>query len=274
VLLALARRDADEAGREALQMEAALAEMGPGAVPEHAIMARFDLAKFWSGLNEHARAFGQWVAGHKLLARTQPFSRAEHRAFVDANIASFSAERFAGGPRARNVDPSPIFIVGMPRSGTTLAEQILAAHADVHGAGERAALGQAFAALGGGSGDALSVARLAALRQETLDKAAATYLRDLRALAPEKTRIVDKMPGNFNYLGLVGLMLPGARIIHYGFGGGGEYFGGTGGYGDGGAGGGHSGGMPEGSGKRPVIFTSAAAAWRKLSLACRSGAAG
>jgi tetratricopeptide (TPR) repeat protein len=213
VLIALSRSDADAARREAVAMEAALGQMGPDAVLEHAIMARFDLAKFWSGQNASAHAFSQWVQGHKLLAATQPFSREAHRAFVDANIAVMSAARFAAGPRASNADPAPIFIVGMPRSGTTLAEQILAAHADVHGAGERVALGQAFHALGGGE-DARAVSRIAALPRRTLDAAAQTYLRQARALAPDKTRIVDKMPGNFNYLGLVGLLLPGARILH------------------------------------------------------------
>jgi tetratricopeptide (TPR) repeat protein len=213
VMIALAQGDARAAAGEALAMEAALGEMGPAAVPEHAIMARFDLAKFWSGQHQHARGFAQWVEGHKLIARSQPFSRPAHAALVEANIAHFSAARFAEGPRASILDAAPVFIVGMPRSGTTLAEQILAAHAGVHGAGERAALGQAFHALGGGDG-AAAVARIAALSQRRLDEAAAVYLRDLHALAPGKARIVDKMPGNFTCLGLVGLMLPGAKIIH------------------------------------------------------------
>jgi len=193
VLIALARRDPPAAREEALAMEAAL---GPDGARRHARTrdhGALRSAKFWSGRNEPARAFPQWVEGHKALAKSQPFSRAAHKAFVDASIAGFSAERFATGPRASNDDPTPIFIVGMPRSGTTLAEQILAAHAQVHGAGERGNLSEAFIAL---------------------DAAAAAYLRDLHALAPDKRRIVDKMPGNFNYIGLVGLMLPGAKIIH------------------------------------------------------------
>ena len=102
----------------------------------------------------------------------------------------------------------------MPRSGTTLCEQILAAHADVHGAGERVALHDAFTALGSGDEDAAGVRRIAGLDTTTLDRAAETYLHTLHGLAPEKRRIVDKMPGNYNLLGLVGCMLPGARIIH------------------------------------------------------------
>jgi hypothetical protein len=182
-------------------------------VLEHQIMARYDLAKFWSAQGAQAKAFSQWVAGHDLLKRMQPFSRADHKAFVDANIETFTAKRFAAGARAANRHPAPVFIVGMPRTGTTLCEQILAAHAEVHGAGERWALGEAFGALGGGFGPE-SVHRLGGLDAAALNAAAAAYLAALQALAPEKTRIVDKMPGNSLYLGLVGLMLPGAKIIH------------------------------------------------------------
>jgi tetratricopeptide (TPR) repeat protein len=214
VLLALAEGDGSSAREQAKQMAAALAAMGPEAVPEHQIMAHYDLAKFWSGQNDHDTAFGHWQAGHALLRRFQPFSREAHGAFIQANMAFLDRARFGAGARAGNADPTPVFIVGMPRSGTTLCEQILAAHAQVHGAGERVALGQTFRALGGGHDTAAAVQRIAELDARMLDTAATRYLADLHALAPDKTRIVDKMPGNYLYLGLVGLMLPGARIIH------------------------------------------------------------
>jgi Tfp pilus assembly protein PilF len=212
-LLALGEGRPVAAGREAERMERALAAMGPDATPEHAITARFDLAKFWSGQGEPAAAFEQWREGHALLKRFQPFSRDEHRAFIDANIAAFTRARFTDGACAGNRDPAPVFIVGLPRSGTTLCEQILAAHAEAHGAGERVALARTFAELGGGA-EAAAVARVAKLRRESLDAAATDYLAALRALAPQAKRVIDKMPGNYLHLGLVGLMLPGATIIH------------------------------------------------------------
>ena len=213
VLLALAENDPAAADAAATTMEAALDLMGPDAVPEHRVMARYDLAKFRSGRGEHARAFAHWAAAHKLLAGVQPFSRADHLATLEANIACFDRARFSAGSRAQNRDPAPVFIVGMPRSGTTLCERILAAHRDVHGAGERLALGEAFTALGGGEG-AEAVRRVAGLDAAALDVAAADYLAALHALAPDKARVVDKMPGNYLHLGLVGRMLPGARVIH------------------------------------------------------------
>ncbi len=213
VLLAMAERRPAVAGREAERMARALEHMGPDAVLEHQIMAHYDLARFWSGNSDAATAFTHWQAGHALLRRSQPFSRDAHRAFIDANISALPHERFAAGPRAANRDPAPVFIVGMPRSGTTLCEQILAAHAQVHGAGERAALTQMFGALGHGYGDA-AVRRIAGLDAAALDAAAARYLAELQALAPDKTRIVDKMPGNYLHVGLIGLLLPYAKIIH------------------------------------------------------------
>jgi tetratricopeptide (TPR) repeat protein len=209
VLLAVAAGERDEARRLAGDMEAVI-DRDAGLVPEHRIMAHYDLAKFWSGQGDGGRAFRHWRDGHRLLGRFQPFSRAQTRAFFDAQIAAFSRARLRRRPRAKNRDPAPVFIVGMPRSGTTLCEQIIAAHPQAFGAGERPALGRAYAALGGAGG----AARIAALDREMLDAAAEAYLAELHALAPQATRIVDKMPGNFNYLGLAALLLPCARIIH------------------------------------------------------------
>lgn len=212
VLLLLREGNQEGAQREAETMQRML-DRAPGMLPEHEIMAQYDLARFWSRLNEPTRAMANWVAGHRLLARFQPFSRERYAAFVEATIATFSAARFAHGARASNRNSAPVFVVGMPRSGTTLVEQILAAHGQVHGAGERPALQLAIERLGGSAEAPELPGRIAALNEMQLDTAADTYLAELRALAPEAAIIVDKMPGNFRYLGLVGLMLPGARII-------------------------------------------------------------
>jgi Flp pilus assembly protein TadD len=210
--LALAAGHARVARAHAANMEEALLAIA-SIIPEHRIMGHFDLAKFWSQQREPDRAFSHWTEGHRLLARFQPFSREAYREFVDATIGLFHRARLAHGPRSGNRDPAPIFIVGMPRSGTTLAEQIIASHPQAFGAGERSALDLAFAILGGDETPE-AVARIAALGQPALDAAAQRYLTELHALAPDAARIVDKLPANFNYLGLAALMLPGARIIH------------------------------------------------------------
>jgi tetratricopeptide (TPR) repeat protein len=209
-MLAGAAGDEAAARAAAREMAAALRET-TDMLPEHAIMAHYDLAKFWSQRGDHDGAFRHWTQGHRELARFQPFSRSAHAAFIDANIEMFSAARFAG-PRAGNADPAPVFVVGMPRSGTTLTEQILAAHFMVHGAGERAALASCFWETGGGD-NAAAVRRVAQLQAPALDGLAGRYLAALHDLAPDAKRIVDKMPANANYLGLMALLMPGARVI-------------------------------------------------------------
>jgi len=212
-LLALAEGRRADARAAAENMEAALENMGPRAVLEHKIMARYDLAKFWSREGDDGKAFAQWREGHALLRQIQPFSREATKAYNDAAIAAFAPERFASGPVARNADPTPVFIVGMPRSGTTLTEQILAAHPQAFGAGERSALGRLAWRLGAGETPE-SIARIAALDQAALDAAADGYLKELRTLAPGKARVVDKMPGNYLYVWLIALLFPRAKIIH------------------------------------------------------------
>src|SRR5262249_42793926 len=86
-------------------------------------------------------------------------------------------------------------------------------HGQVHGAGERPALQLAADRLGGPVESPEAPARIAALDAPALDLAAQRYLAELHAVDPQALRIVDKMPANFPHLGLVGLMLPGARII-------------------------------------------------------------
>ena len=211
LLLARAERNERAAQATAVAMEKRID--APGELLEHRIMANFNLAKFWSSVSAD-RAFPFWQRGHALLGRIQPFSRATERAFTDACIARFDHARLHDGARATNRDPAPVFIVGMPRSGTTLIEQILAAHPQVHGAGERTAIGTLFTALGGRGGDAAAVERIAGLGTMELDAVVAPYLTALHALAPTAQRIVDKMPGNYRLLGLIALLLPGARIIH------------------------------------------------------------
>ncbi len=213
VLLAQADRAWAAAQTSAERLEKVLAE-SRDVLPEHRIMGYFDLGRFWTGRGEPDRAFPSWAAGHRQLARFQPFSRRGYQAFVDANRRRFDRSRLARGPRGGNTDPAPVFIVGMPRSGTTLTEQILAAHGSVHGAGERNALARLFHRLGGAMETSNAVARIVDLDAGALDAAAEHYLTALHALDRDAARVVDKMPGNFRYLGLTGLLLPGAKIIH------------------------------------------------------------
>ena len=212
VLLARAEGSLAEAAVQARAMADALE---PDKVPaQHKIEMCFDLGTFWAGQRQPAEAMRLWREAHRLLAPREPFSRSEHMAFLDGSIAALDRDRLTRGPRASNADPAPIFIVGMPRSGTTLCHQILAAHRHVHGAGERTTLAACFAQVVQGAAAGQAPERLAALGTAALDGAANDYLAALHALAPGRARIVDKMPGNYLLVGLIALMLPGARIVH------------------------------------------------------------
>lgn len=161
IVFAARRGDQQAARAAAAEMEQSLDQTAHVMLPEHAIMARFDLARFWTKQREPQRTFQHWSKGHALLSRYQPFSREAYEDFVDASIEAFDYDRLHHGPKASNTDDSPVFIVGMPRSGTTLTEQILDAHSDAHGAGERPALGRTFAQLGGENETAEAARRVA-----------------------------------------------------------------------------------------------------------------
>ena len=136
--------------------------------------------------------------------------------FVDRMIAAFDAELFARGRGWVDRDPRPVFVVGLQRSGTTLVEQILASHPKIHGAGELRDVGRIFQSLpdlaGLIAGDSFDALRF--LGPVSATAAARIYLERLDALAPPSAaRVVDKLPDNIRYLGLIALLWPGARVI-------------------------------------------------------------
>ena len=119
----------------------------------------------------------------------------------------------AGG--AGDASDVPVFIIGMPRSGTTLVEQILASHPDVFGAGELGLLQTMVDSIVGEDDEPLPYpSSLSRLDADDFDELGAYYAGHVAALGPGKLRVVDKMPLNFLYAGLIHLMLPNARIIH------------------------------------------------------------
>jgi tetratricopeptide (TPR) repeat protein len=211
----LAVHDGDEACADSLAGRmAVLADDPAAALPEHRIISHFELARYHDRRDRIGQAFAHWHRGHRLLAGFQPFSRAVHAGFVDATVAAFDRQRLHQGARADNNDPAPVFIVGMPRSGTTLMEQILAAHRMVHGAGERAAVHRLVSRLAPRPEAADGVRALAALDGALLTREAAAFLAELHGLAPEARFVLDKMPVNARYLGFIAVLLPGARFIH------------------------------------------------------------
>jgi len=111
-------------------------------------------------------------------------------------------------------DETPIFILGMPRSGTTLIEQILASHPEIHGGGERYDLQRNIEAGFGKIGDAAFAVNINQASPDQFSMAGDNYVRGVRDRFIGGRYITDKMPNNFQLIGMIHLMLPNAKIIH------------------------------------------------------------
>lgn len=165
---------------------------------ESRIAAHFALADSLDKLQRYDDAFDHYSAGNAmrkalLEARDQVFDGDELMDEVAAVIADWPAS-LAAAPEA-SADERPVFVVGMPRSGTTLVEQILASHPDVAGVGEIGSLSAFDPEVGAAAGAQAVLARLA-------------------AHAGEARRIVDKTPFQFRDIGMIRHLFPAARIIH------------------------------------------------------------
>jgi tetratricopeptide (TPR) repeat protein len=169
-------------------------------------------AKIHEQNGDYQAAFGHFTRANE--ADTVPFDVARYRAWVDMVIASFTPETFAARQAIGSGSDVPVFVIGMPRSGTTLVEQIIARHPQAAGAGELDRIwkigqllhyhdesGKFLPAI-----DGKPRAEVAALGEK--------YVKLLKFFAPKARRVVDKLPHNFELLGLIGLILPQARIVH------------------------------------------------------------
>lgn len=162
---------------------------------------------------EYDAAFAHFQKGNG--ARPNPFDPNAHETYIDGLIEAFSATAMRRIPKAAHAFQLPVFVVGMPRSGTTLVEQIIASHPQAEGVGELMDIGNLAMSLPRRLGASEPFPRcVEQLDRATLDRLAEGYLARLRSLAPDASRVVDKMPHNFRYLGLINLLFPKARVIH------------------------------------------------------------
>jgi tetratricopeptide (TPR) repeat protein len=147
--------------------------------------------------------------------RGQSYSHADHERFVDQLLATFTPDYFERHKGFGLDTEKPVFVFGLPRSGTTLVEQILSSHSKVHGAGELRLGRTSFRSPAGQDAEDDQVfAALAALDGEALRRLAEKHLDALEALGGGAARIVDKLPDNYLYLGLLALLFPRAKFIH------------------------------------------------------------
>lgn len=184
------------------------------------IKFHFDLAALHDSVGDAEAAWALYAEGNRL--KNERWNPATHTQTVDTILRSWTREAIAAIPPSP-VDGSPfVFIVGMPRSGTSLVEQILSTAPEIHAAGELTDMMKVALRISGVNGMGIPTvptteqlrAADAADPAETVARAANEYATRVRGLAPTATRITDKMPPNFTHLGLIQALLPGARVIH------------------------------------------------------------
>ena len=189
----------------------------PDLDAEERVHFEFSLGKALEDARDYGAAFAHYSAGNALRRGRHPYSADDNTRFVERMRELFTPSFLAAHAAGGNSSPEPIFIVGLPRAGSTLVEQILASHSQVEGTMELPDLPQLARALSE-QGEGLHGERLFA-RLRTLGDAEA---RDLGTRYLQSTRVhrklgrpffIDKMPNNCLYVGLIQLILPRAKII-------------------------------------------------------------
>jgi tetratricopeptide (TPR) repeat protein len=155
----------------------------------------FASGKAYDDIGEFDRAFPHFSTGNQIKRRNTDYN--EGREFRDTSRIEeiFSPETMKDKAGQGEKSEQPIFIVGMPRSGTTLVEQIIASHPLVFGAGEQTAFSISVSA-------------------DEIRKVGSDYLARMNRIVPDRRRFTDKMPENYKYAGLIHLALPNAKIVH------------------------------------------------------------
>ncbi len=189
-------------------LAAALRLAGSNLSPRQEHFLRFAIGKYYDDVKDFEQAFVHYRRANELSKRLgNKYDRRQVTQTVDMLIHVFDREWINRTRIDANQSPRPVFIVGMPRSGTSLAEQILASHPAVFGAGELAFWHSLLTA------DYLS-SLAGPSSNQVLRKTAGDYLDLLAQHSSETLRVVDKMPPNFMWLGIVRAAFPNASIIH------------------------------------------------------------
>lgn len=209
-------------GRMALQLEQeprALAFVeqllrSPAVPVPEKLALHFAASSLLDGAGRYDEAFEHARLGKEMTR--QPYDPTDHSRRIDRRIRFFTPRKLHDLPRASHGNRRPVFIIGMPRSGTSLVEQILASHPQVHGAGELAALSEiarSTHAADWTDGDPYPE-NMDAISVRKANRLAARYLQAIARLDDTATYVTDKMPLNFMYLGLIQILFPDCHVIH------------------------------------------------------------
>jgi tetratricopeptide (TPR) repeat protein len=192
----------------------ALEAEGPALPVAERIELSFACARIFADIGDYDRSFRHLIDGNALKRRDIAYDEAGSLGLLQRIETVFTAELMHARRHTGAPGTAPIFIFGMPRTGSTLIEQVLATHPAVVTIGEDGALGRAIDRELGDNGAARFPEGLSQLNGEALRRIGENYLELIAQKAPASARIVNKMPGNFAIAGLIGLVLPHARFIH------------------------------------------------------------
>lgn len=210
--LAVVKKFESPSDPDAVILQQAL--VNEGVSKSGVVCAHFALGKVYDDCRDYATAFDHYDKANALRHQDTPFDRAAFRDRISALKRIFQGDIFKklGAPPQK--DFTPVFVVGMLRSGTTLAETMLATHKQVFGAGELNHIPDLAKGLSGAANSAAFPDYVPFLKPETIAEAAREYARAVRALSLGEPLVIDKNPLNFLNLGLIALMFPNAKVIH------------------------------------------------------------
>ena len=174
----------------------------------------FALGKAYGDLKEVNPSFTHYLEGNRLRRKEVKYDSAAIKAYFNEIKSIYTPDYAAQAPTSGIHDDTPIFILGQPRSGTTLVEQILASHPDVFGAEELHYMGTIANTFCHRELGRMYPTCMKQAKADDLAKIGKEYLRLLRTHSVDAKHITDKMPANFQYVGMILQSLPNARIIH------------------------------------------------------------
>jgi tetratricopeptide (TPR) repeat protein len=174
----------------------------------------FALGKIFEDLGNYNRAFAYILEANRLKRKSYNYAIQDDHDLFKRIRKTFSPDFLASHHNSGFQDKTPIFILGMPRSGTSLVEQILASHPQVFGAGELAVLVNLTNNVCTESAAAQFPECVLDLDMDVFARMGADYVAQIREYSNEAEYITDKMPHNFLYIGLIRTILPAAKVIH------------------------------------------------------------
>jgi tetratricopeptide (TPR) repeat protein len=202
-------------GEELFNRMEAIFESIPNQEAEPFLALHFAYAKALDDRGQHEKALHHYITGGRMKRAQLEYKESDTHGFFDSIRAAFPKEAFENRKFAGLDDDRPVFIVGMPRSGSTLVEQILSSHPDIYGAGEVKYLARALGQLRDRFPSLPKYPEMMGkITPAQLDIVAKNYQQALAQGAGDAKRITDKLLTNYFFLGLINLLFPNAKVIH------------------------------------------------------------